>query len=639
MISPYCNRSHNLDEEVNMLEMIVVSSLFLLCLFAIFALAIKRSLWIFSPKSKNPFSIDDARKELQPLVKDREKRDKVLKQSFSTEKIPENLDAIVIGSGIGGLTVAAVLSRAGKRVLVLEQHDQAGGCCHTYIEKGFEFDVGIHYVGGMSDDKPSTSKILLDQISDCQIKWHPLSDNFDTVKIGNLNGSQKSFDIYANPDRFVRYLTVYFPGEEKAIKKYLKMVKDVRSGVTMFGLVKLLPQWLVRILSWTRLIYYTKFYELSELSLQDVLNEVTDNELLKTVLAYNFGDYGTLPKDTSFVMHALLTDHFMNGSYYPVGGASEIAFHIIPVIERGGGRVLVRAPVTNILFDDNNTRVTGVTVKRGNQLVEVRAPLVISDAGMMNTYNKLLPREVVEKYQLGANLKQVQNGVGALSLFVGLKGGHEELEVKMASNIWAFTDYDINDTIAKYVNGTPEDAEEKGVPLLFISFPSTKDPTWEERYPGKTTCVVITLTPFEWFKTWEENKVLHRGQDYDSLKTVLGKRIWSQVLEMYPQLEDKVEYFEVGTPLSNQFYIASPKGEIYGCDHNKERFSPITTAMMRPDTPIPGLYLTGQDVSTCGLSGAMQGGIMTSTVILKRNLMEDLVAIRKKLVKSSKKQE
>ena len=56
--------------------------------------------------------------------------------------MPENLDAIVIGSGIGGLSVAALLSRAGKKVLVLEQHDQAGGCCHTFIEDGFEFDVG-----------------------------------------------------------------------------------------------------------------------------------------------------------------------------------------------------------------------------------------------------------------------------------------------------------------------------------------------------------------------------------------------------------------------------------------------------------------------------------------------------------------
>ena len=330
-------------------------------------------------------------------------------------------------------------------------------------------------------------------------------------------------------------------------------------------------------------------------------------------------------------MHALLADHFAHGGYYPVGGGSEIAFHIIPIIEKAGGCVLVKAPVTNILFDDDGMKVAGVTVQCSkHSAVEVRAPLVISNAGLINTYNKLLPREIQEKYQLDSDLKQVQNGMGAMSLFVGLKGSHKDLNVKVAGNTWSFTNYDINDSFTKYVNGSPEDAEENGLPLFFLSFPSTKDPSWEERYPGKTTCVVITLVPFQWFEEWAGKK--DKGKDYHNLKKLLGKRLWSQVLEIYPHLADKVEHFDVATPLTYQYYIASPKGEIYGCDHNRKRFSPITTAMMRPDTPIPGLYLTGQDVSTCGLSGAIQGGLMTSTVILKRNLMGDLLAIRKKLM-------
>ena len=77
------------------------------------------------------------------------------------------------------------------------------------------------------------------------------------------------------------------------------------------------------------------------------------------------------------------------------------------------------------------------------------------------------------------------------------------------------------------------------------------------------------------------------------------------MLKIYPKLEDKLELFNVATPLTYQYYIASPLGEICGCDHNKKRFSPMTAAMMRPETPIPGLYLTGQDIFTCGFSGAI----------------------------------
>lgn len=63
---------------------------------------------------------------------------------FTQKRIPEKIDAIIVGSGIAGLTAAALLAKTGKKVLVLEQHDQAGGCCHTFVEKGFEFDVGMY---------------------------------------------------------------------------------------------------------------------------------------------------------------------------------------------------------------------------------------------------------------------------------------------------------------------------------------------------------------------------------------------------------------------------------------------------------------------------------------------------------------
>jgi len=96
------------------------------------------------PSSKNPF-IGDTREPAKDFEFDKSKRDLVLKNGYTELKLVatgENFDVIVIGSGIGGLTTAAILSRAGKKVLILEQHDQCGGCCHSFTEKGFEFDTG-----------------------------------------------------------------------------------------------------------------------------------------------------------------------------------------------------------------------------------------------------------------------------------------------------------------------------------------------------------------------------------------------------------------------------------------------------------------------------------------------------------------
>lgn len=227
-------------------------------------------------------------------------------------------------------------------------------------------------------------------------------------------------------------------------------------------------------------------------------------------------------------MQALLTNHFMYGGYYPVGGASEIAFHIIPTIEEAGGRVLVRARVTDILLDDNE-RVTGVQVKQGHTVYEILAPMVISDAGVFNTVKSLLPSKVVKKYGFKKSiLSKARHGLALLSVFVGLDGTKEELNLK-PSNTWAFRDANLDTAVEEYMQTKIEDVGKTPVPLMFLSFPSAKDPTFEQRYPGKSTCAIITVAPYKWFEHWKDEKPLHRSGDYEDFKNHIGEQLWSQV--------------------------------------------------------------------------------------------------------------
>ena len=317
----------------------------------------------------------------------------------------------------------------------------------------------------------------------------------------------------------------------------------------------------------------------------------------------------------------------INGPYYPKGGASEIAFNIIPVIEKAGGSVLVRVRVKRILMDKSSSCVAGVRVVKGEKEFDIFAPVVISDAGVVNTYTKLLPEGVSKKFCLDHLLRKVEPGLPLLSAFIGLKGTKEELGLR-ASNVWAFTDPNLNSALKKYISLSPDEARSAPVPLLFLSFPSAKDPTYNLRYPGKSTCAIVTVAPFEWFEEWKDERVMHRGNEYNTLKHDIATQMWHQVLEMFPNLGEKVEYFDVGTPLSNQYYLSSFSGEVYGLDHNQKRFSMSTLAQLRPETAIPGLFLTGQDVFVCGFSGAMYGGLFCASSILKRNLIADLMQLK-----------
>ena len=172
------------------------------------------------------------------------------------------------------------------------------------------------------------------------------------------------------------------------------------------------------------------------------------------------------------------------------------------------------------------------------------------------------------------------------------------------------------------------------VPLIFISFPSTKDPLWDERFPGTCTCQIITMANFDWFAEWKDGRVMHRGDDYEKRKNEIGRMMWNQCLALYPQLKGKETYFNVGTPLTNLYYLGASGGEMYGVDHNVSRFSAESTVALRPETNIDGLFLSGQDVFTCGFAGAAFGGLLCASKILNRNLYEDLMKLKNKSPRS-----
>lgn len=508
-------------------------------------------------------------------------------------------DAIVIGSGIGGLTTAALMAtHAGKRVLVLERHYTAGGFTHTFRRKGYEWDVGVHYIGEVHDERAEVRRIF-DDITDGQLKWADMGEVYDRIVIGD-----DEYDFVKGRKNFIAKLTEYFPEEGDNIKEYVRRVKQTIKDGQFYFLDKALPGPVSAVFG---PLLRRKALKASGQTVAEVLAEITDNKRLRAVLAGQYGDYGLSPKEGSFFIHSMVVNHYFEGGAYPIGGSARIAETILPVIERAGGKVLTNAPVAEVIVKKG--RAVGVRLEDGKELF---APVIISNAGVVNTINRLLPAEVAKKYGFDQRVKSVEPSVAHMSLYIGCKKTASELDLEKR-NLWVYPGEDHDASIENFL----ADPDNNPLPVAYLSFPSAKDPSFEERYPGKATLEVVSLAPFEWFKKWEETKWKKRGDEYDALKEKYTQRMLEALYKQCPQLEGNIDYMELSTPLSTKTFASFASGEIYGLAHTPARFKEL---WLRPRTPIKGFYFTGVDICSCGVAGGLFGGVLTSSAVTLKDM-------------------
>jgi len=509
------------------------------------------------------------------------------KSYYSKDATPGPWDYLVIGSGMGGMSCAALLTRLGKRVLVLEQHRVPGGFTHTFKRKKWLWDVGVHAVGEVSE-KAMVGRLLRELTYD-KLKWTslgPVYDEFffpDDVSIGFPD----------SPTKFRQTLVEAFPSEHVAIDKYFRMVREVSASMRGHYLSRVMPWWLDRaarpVLGRTAQKYLT-------MRTGEVIAGLTQNKQLQTVLTAQWGYYGSPPSQASWASHALTAKHFFHGGFYPVGGSARIAECLLtPVVERGGA-VRVKADVDQIIV--RRGRAIGVRLTDGEEILSKR---VVSAAGALATVRDLLPTSETRARWV-TSIRRLKPSAAHVCLYLGFKGDITA-EGCGSANKWFY------DTWNHDFNGWDYHKKDRGSPVLYTSFPSLKDP---EHVPGPEqlhTGEVVTFVPFDDFERFENTRWRKRGAEYDAIKAELSERVRAQFLEHMPGLKPMIAYEEFSTPSTTRYFCRSSAGSIYGLQASVERWH---NPWLRPRTPIKNLYMAGVDVGMVGVIGAMLGGVLAA---------------------------
>lgn len=490
----------------------------------------------------------------------------------------DKYDIVIIGSGLGGLVSANILSRHGYSVCVLEKNNQYGGNLQTFVRDKSLFDTGVHYIGGLDKGQNLYQYFkYLGIIEDLKLQKLD-TDKFDVITFDNDNNEYFHAQGY---DKFANSLIKQFPNEEAAIKSYCHKIIDVCKNFPLYNL--------------DRRTSYDQ--NILSLKVSDYLDSISDNELFKSVLAgSNFLYAGEL--NTPFYVHALSINSFIQSAYRCVDGGGQIAKLLVKRIKEYGGEVYKYQEVTSFGFEQEELK--SVKTKKGNVIY---ADIFISNIEPKLTVKMLNGRGLYKAYV--KRIEKIRSVISGFSVYLVFKPksfkylNYNYYHFKNTSKIWSSQDYSNSSWPDSYM----------------ISMGVTKDQSeWTE------SLTIMTYMKFEEVKKWETtfNTISHkseRGEAYNKFKNDKAELLLLEVEKKFPKIRDCIQSIHTSTPLSYRDYIGSNEGAMYG--YVKDAENPMKS-FLSPKTRLKNLFFTGQSLNMHGILGVTISGVLTCSQIIGR---------------------
>jgi len=493
-------------------------------------------------------------------------------------------DVVIIGGGLGGLECALILAKEGKRVIVLEKNHQIGGNLQVFSRDKVVFDTGVHYIGALKDSYNLDRFFKYFGIRDALNLQLMDEQGADKIHFGSENTFYALGQGYEN---FARLLIEQFPKETENIHKYCKLLKDVCSSFPLYNL------------KYEQATYFSA--DFFTRNLKEVVQEITDNKRLQSVLIGNSLLYAGQSELTPFYVHALVVDGYINSAHRCIKGSSQIAKLLIKGIRKHEGNVLKRAEVRCAHYHEGKVEAVELASGEliyGQHFISSTHPKTTLDIFGRNNFRKAYVSRI-------SNLTNTQS---SFSVHIKFKPksfpyiNHNIYHHKNEDDVW--------EAIGRVDENWPRT-------LMFSMTVPEKNPTFAE------AASIITYMDYQEMAPWEAsfNTVTHPGerpQSYCAFKKKCEEKVIAELAVLFPDIHDHIESVYSSTPLTYKNYIGDPTGSMYGVQ--KDYANPMAT-MVDPRTKIPNLLLTGQSINLHGVLGVTVSAFATCLYLIEPDII------------------
>ena len=486
-------------------------------------------------------------------------------------------DIVIIGGGLGGLFCAVILGKEGRKVAVLEQDKQAGGCLQTFSFRKKVFDSCVHYIGGLGDGHSLNRIFRYAGIMD-ELKLKSLdSDCFDEIF---LPGKSQSFSLANGTENFIEKLLARFPDDVKDLRHYVEFLRETSAKFPLYNL---------------RNGSNDEKETVVHLALEDVLNDIFSNPEIPQVLLGNSLLYAGQQGKTPWYLHALVMESYIHSAHKVQPGSSAITKLLCREISKHGGEVFRNTEVVKL--EETDGKLSAAIAKTGQRFE--------GEIFIGATSPKVLLPMIPQHLLRPAYTKRLMNIPQTISSFMVNAVLQPKTFPYPKSNIY------YNSLPGGFL---PENGSLKNGNSFAVFC------TEDAANPGfADTASILTYMDFSEVAGWansinRSNEIASRGGNYDAWKAEKAQELIALVASTtLPNLPAAIIAQKIATPLTWRDYTATPEGSLYG--NAKDVTQPANTAVP-VRTRIPNLFLTGQNVNLHGVLGVSITALATCGEII-----------------------